>query len=398
MTTEPNPYNPPLAKPAAERAPVSANRKRQALARSVVSFAVAIATGAAAVALDGRGPRPLVTDGLFAAVICACVGAWFACAAIVRTLAARGPRAGGLVAGLLLFVANGMIALVGAFLALLLQSGGRGRQIRRLGRVLLPRLRAGAAWSHFPGVEKVDVDASVRERVAARWRENARTEHASVAAFARLTLELVALGAPPDLLAASQSDGLDEIRHARMCLALATAIDGRHESPAPFADALRGGRLPSGRKWALATLAVNSLVDGVLHEGTSARVLARVARLAEAPEIRRVLRQLAADEGRHAANGWHVVDWCVREGGDFVVRALRGAAYAIPETKPASALGPEDGSWQRWGIAGHALEAAEYENARRHLRGRLSELATARRGVTSKLGRNDFASASDMAL
>jgi hypothetical protein len=281
------------------------------------------------------------------------------------------------------------MTLFGALLALFSQSGGRGRQLRRFGRVLLPTLQPGDAWSR--GHAPVDVDASVRDALAARWRENAKTEHASVAAFARLTLDLVALGAPPELLASAQSDGLDEIRHAQLCLALATAIDGRHVSPSPFPAALRARTLPRTRTLALAALAVDSLVDGALHEGVSARVIARLARTAKVPAIRELLARLAADEGRHAANGWHVVEWCAREGGAPVVRALEGAVRMLPSmpaspvTAPRAPAGthiaaphaPEDGSWERWGIPGHSLEAEEYANARAHVARRVSALSVA---------------------
>jgi hypothetical protein len=270
--------------------------------------------------------------------------------------------------------------LLGALATLSMLTGGRGRQVRRFGRVLLPRLRPRDDWSYAArGAPRVAVDPAQRDRVAAAWRANAKTEHASVAAFARLTLDLMALGAPPELLVASQNDALDEIRHARLCLALATSIDGEHESPAPFPQVRHTPFVTGGRVVALSTLAVSSLVDGVLHEGLSARVIARLARLAEEPEIRLVLLQLAADEGRHAAHAWRVVEWCVREGGDPVIHALQGSARALPnERRAAPFREAADGSWERWGLPGAALDADEYLAARAHLARRVAELRGSR--------------------
>ena len=131
----------------------------------------------------------------------------------------------------------------------------------------------------------------------------AGTEHASVAAFARLTLDLLALGAPPELLASAQRDALDEIRHTELCFSLARAIDGKSESPGPFAEASRARTLPRTLSLALAKLAVDSLVDGALHEGVSARIVSKLARQCEVPAITDALRLIAADEGRHAAHG-----------------------------------------------------------------------------------------------
>jgi hypothetical protein len=130
-----------------------------------------------------------------------------------------------------------------------------------------------------------------------------------------------------------------------------------------------------GRVIALSTLAVRSLIDGVLHEGISARVIARLARLTEDPEIRRVLLKLAADEGRHAAHAWHVVAWCVSEGGEPVIHALQGSARAIPKERLAAPIREAaDGSRQRWGLPGAALDAAEYLSARTHLVQRVADL------------------------
>ncbi|MBT9554900.1 MAG: hypothetical protein IV100_02675, partial [Myxococcales bacterium] len=45
---------------------------------------------------------------------------------------------------------------------------------------------------------------SQREVLVQRWLSVAALEHASVGSFARFTLQLLAVGAPPDLLLATQ--------------------------------------------------------------------------------------------------------------------------------------------------------------------------------------------------
>jgi hypothetical protein len=204
--------------------------------------------------------------------------------------------------------------------------------------------------------------------VADQWRENGKTEHASVAAFAKLTLDLMALGAPPALIAAANQDALDEIRHAELCFSLASALDGQRLSPSPFPQAQRVATLPRSRSLALAKLAVDSLVDGALHEGVSARIIARLAPRCGVPAIRAGLKTIAADEGRHAAHGWAVVRWCLSEGGRPVGEALRGAVRALPKQMqsqlPQAASG---GGWEHWGIHGHGLEEQEYRAALVHL-------------------------------
>jgi hypothetical protein len=257
---------------------------------------------------------------------------------------------------------NAVMAWFGIAIAYLSTVGfSRGRQLRRRGKVLLPALRTNPEWTdRAMTLDALDAPAGLADQ----WRENGKTEHASVAAFARLTLDLMALGAPPRLVAAANQDALDEIRHAELCFSLATALDGRRTSPAPFPEAQRVATLSRSRPLALARLAVSSLVDGALHEGVSARIIARLAKRCEVPAIREMLRSIAADEGRHSAHGWNVVAWCLEQGGPQIGASLLGALRGLPtHMRTALPAGAEDGGWERWGIHGHALEAEEYGEA-----------------------------------
>lgn len=237
----------------------------------------------------------------------------------------------------------------------------RGRQLRRFGKLQLPPVTGGDAWASLP--MQVDPDPDLRSALAAQWRENGRTEHASIAAFAKLTLDLVALGAPPKLIADAQRDALDELRHTELCFSVARALDGKAESPGPF-PAARSASGGSG----FGQLAVDSLVDGALHEGVSARVIAQLVKRCEDPATREVLRELAADEGRHAAHGWDVVEWCLEQGGEAVRAALLGAVQALPTSiSPHLPEAARGGAWERFGIHGSALEQEEYAKAREHL-------------------------------
>jgi hypothetical protein len=275
---------------------------------------------------------------------------------------------------ILLAVVNLAMMALGAVAALLSTfSFARGRQLRRFGKTLLPRVRPGRSWAYT----KVSVMApsEVPSGVAVQWRENGRTEHASVAAFARLTLDLLALGAPPHLVSASHADALDEIRHAELCFSLARSIDGDAQDPGPFPEARRARTLPPGRAMGLAVLAVDSLIDGALNEGVSARIVAKLAKRSDVPAIRGVLKEIAADEGRHSAHGWDVVEWCLAEGGRPVACALLGAIRTLPHrlssSLPAAAA---NGTWERWGIHGADLEQQEFAAARAALVLRVREL------------------------
>jgi hypothetical protein len=290
---------------------------------------------------------------------------WAVVRAFVQLVRPNSPRRDLLLFEFLAVALVGLpMAFFGAIIGLLSTFGfSRGRQLRRRGRVLLPPVREGGAWASSGFVLEALHLAPLG--LADQWRENGRTEHASVASFARLTLDLMALGAPPVLVIAAQQDALDEIRHAEACFSLAQALDGQSASPGPFPEAQSAHTLPRARVLALATLAVTSLVDGALHEGVSARILAKLGKRCENPIIAGVLKRIAADEGRHAAHGWDVVEWCLAEGGRAVAQALAGAARVLPE-QMRSQLPPAatDGAWVAWGIHDQALEIEEYAATR----------------------------------
>ncbi|HSO34926.1 MAG TPA: hypothetical protein VLT33_20495, partial [Labilithrix sp.] len=112
-----------------------------------------------------------------------------------------------------------------------------GRRLHRRRKILAPRAADGAGWLDVAAPGTIDAPVAAREGLAAQWRENAAKEHASIAAFAQLTLDLMTVGAPARLVAASQRASLDEVRHAELGYAIARALDGRARSPAPFPEA-----------------------------------------------------------------------------------------------------------------------------------------------------------------
>jgi hypothetical protein len=254
-----------------------------------------------------------------------------------------------------------------------------GRRLHHKAKILAPRAQPGAGWTG-PETIELDITSSDRDGIAAQWRENGSKEHASIAAFAHLTLDLMALGAPAGLVAAAQRAALDEVRHAEACYGLARSIDGREESPAPFPEAQVRRTLASARPIALAQLAVDALADGALNEGIASRILARLTKRAGAAELSLLLAQMAADEARHARDSWDIIVWCLAEGGEVVRGALARAKDTMPEhlgsPLPPAARG---GAWEGWGVQGVALEIAEYAVVRRHAQRRLQVMIDAHR-------------------
>ncbi|AKV02879.1 hypothetical protein AKJ09_09542 [Labilithrix luteola] len=352
---------------------VAARLRKRAWISLVASFGLLVGGIALGGVIDARDSTALIA---LASSALGVLGAVFGVVALVKGGTAVGAK--GTVGSVFAVLLNLMMTGVGLLTALLAtMSLSRGRQLRSFGRVLLPPVTTGDDWAkpsdqRAPGFE---LDEATRLALAAQWRENGRTEHASVAAFARLTLDLVALGAPPALVRSANEDAIEEIRHAELCFAVARSIDGRAESPGAFPQASRARTLVGPRTAQLAQLAVDSLVDGALHEGVSARIVAKLARRTADPAVREMLKEIAADEGRHARHGWDVVKFCLSEGGEPVAYALEAAGRALPKTMrtplPDAA---RSGAWERFGIMSEALEATEFEATRRDLEVRLASL------------------------
>jgi hypothetical protein len=203
----------------------------------------------------------------------------------------------------------------------------------------------------------------VRGALARLWTESARTEHASIPAFSRLSLSLVALGAPAYLVEAAHRAALEEIVHARLAFSLASAYAGEPVGPGPLPQ-LQSALAVTATS--MADLAAESLVDGCLLEGVAAEVARRALARARDPQARTALAVIARDEASHVALAWDVVKWCWAEGGDIVRRglpaALRKAPVEVtsPEIPGALADLLADHGWpgaEVWRDAFHAVAA-----------------------------------------
>jgi hypothetical protein len=182
-------------------------------------------------------------------------------------------------------------------------------------------LRQRADWASIPsGIESLREDPEL----AAHWAEVAALEHASVASFARFGAQLLALGAPPELLRASKRAALDEIEHARLAYGLASAYGGTAVGPGQLS--LRGVSTSASWREVVAGLIEEACVGETLGVA-EAMVAAESARV---PAVRRVLARIVADELRHAQLAWRSLAWLLRAHPD-VDDADRAWAQALLE-------------------------------------------------------------------
>jgi hypothetical protein len=168
-----------------------------------------------------------------------------------------------------------------------------------------------------------------REELARAWAADALLEHASIASFARFSLELLSLGAPASLVESAQRAALDEIGHARSCFALASRFDVRRVGPGPLA--MHGLELGRG----LAELAVAVFHEGCVGETLAAALARRQLGVAVDEQCRTTLREIARDEAEHSLLAWRFLRYAVDRGGKQVVESLREAVGRAPRTLAA---------------------------------------------------------------
>ncbi|HEY3817727.1 MAG TPA: ferritin-like domain-containing protein [Polyangiaceae bacterium] len=163
------------------------------------------------------------------------------------------------------------------------------------------------------------LDERTRARLAQVWLADALEEHASVAAFARFTMLLLAVGAPPELAVQSQRASIDEVRHAELCFALAARYAGRAYGPTHLS--LEGALRPMS----LAEVAALTSQEGCVGETLGAALAHEQRSHATDAQARRALARIARDEERHAALAWEFTRWAVLQGGDGVRDAVSHA-------------------------------------------------------------------------
>jgi hypothetical protein len=161
---------------------------------------------------------------------------------------------------------------------------------------------------------------ALRARVAAEWARAAQAEHASIASFARFTLQLLAVGAPAELVADAQRAALDEIAHASRAFAIASVYSGVSLGP---------GSMPIDEQ-SLGPWELEGVIRGTVEEGcvgeTLAAAEAEAARDAvKAAVLRQALERVARDEAAHAALAFRFVSWAVEVGGPVACNAAREA-------------------------------------------------------------------------
>jgi hypothetical protein len=178
------------------------------------------------------------------------------------------------------------------------------------------------------------VDDPAAEALAREWLGDALVEHASIAAFARLSLQLLAHGAPAELLQGAQQASLDELRHAAYCFERASYFAGKTLAPGPL-DVT--GALDD---LSLAWLIESNLREGCIGETLAARRLEQKAEQTDDAQERRALLAICEDELRHAELAFRILAWCRQVAPQLTSEMI---ARIVDEAEPAG----DQRAWRR---------------------------------------------------
>ena len=161
-----------------------------------------------------------------------------------------------------------------------------------------------ASWKSGPE-PSIPANNPYNEEIGRHWLQMAEGEHASIASFARFTLQLMSLGSPSGLLVASQKAEMDEINHAKYAYAFASAFLGSNYGP---------GSLDV--KGTLDDVSLEYTVRSLIQEGCIGETISAIeahvaAHYSQDSVIKTAMIQIASDETRHAQLAWDCLRWII---------------------------------------------------------------------------------------
>jgi hypothetical protein len=206
-------------------------------------------------------------------------------------------------------------------------------------------------WSETTDWTATGMDDAQRTRLIAHWTQTARFEHASVASFARFSMQLMAIGAPADLVASATRAQADEIHHARLCLGIASAFA---DTPIGLGALNIEGALSHAGD--VNAILVDTIREACVNETISAAQCQAAAEVATDPHIKDALTKIAEDEQRHAALAWSTVRWILDTHPEL--KSLAQTTFEDAMSTPWSTSLMNTGDLNPWGVLSSAAEQA----------------------------------------
>ncbi len=206
---------------------------------------------------------------------------------------------------------------------------------------LMRRRTVPIPWDASTAAQLTDAE---RARLAATWMRRSEAEYLAVSTFSVLAIDLVAAQAPADVISLCLRAGIDEVRHAEMCVRMAKIYSGAENLPVPGMS-----RLPDDPKRPkLHQALANTMLVCCVSETYATTVLSATRDLTTDPTAQAVLTSIYSDEVMHARLGWSYLRHAIDVGGQGVIdaaaemlpRALRGVANVVERERPVGEVTP----------------------------------------------------------
>ncbi len=206
---------------------------------------------------------------------------------------------------------------------------------------LMRRRSVPIPWDQTTADQLTDAE---RARLAGTWMRRSEAEYLAVSTFSVLAIDLTAARAPADVLSLCLRAGIDEIRHAEMCLRMAKIYSGKQNMPVVKMSSLPDDPKRPKLHQALA----NTMLVSCVSETYATTVLSATRDLTTDPTAQAVLTSIYSDEVAHARLGWSYLRHAIEVGGQGVIdaaaemlpRALRGVANVVEKERPIGEVTP----------------------------------------------------------
>ncbi len=183
-----------------------------------------------------------------------------------------------------------------------------GRPITVHGEVRVAPISNSADRRVPVAIDSLKLTIEQAEYVARSWVEAAQGEHASIASFARFVLQLLGLGAPPELLKAAIQAMADEVEHARDSFSVASSIVGSPVGPGELDISGLVDEPGDPRK-----ILRDAIIEGCIAETMSAHEAKIAQDLSNEVQIKAILSRIAAEESNHADLAWRFGHWMLQK-------------------------------------------------------------------------------------
>jgi len=158
--------------------------------------------------------------------------------------------------------------------------------------------------SLHPDVSSLSIEE--RTKLAKEWIETGKSEHASVSSFALFAQKLLAISAPPELIAEALQCAREEIDHAMYAFTLASAYSGDSVVVPSTYNTHTMVVTPD-----LKLIIEETINEGCIQETIAALDACRTAHAEHDPVVKLVWDKVIEDEAHHAAFAWKVVKWAI---------------------------------------------------------------------------------------